>query len=76
MLKARAGDHIFFGLSARNLQLLREGRPIRVRLQELDPTTTAIVVIFYGETEEKMREDLIDMVGPDTVFKDELRKDS
>jgi hypothetical protein len=74
MLKARAGDHIFFGLSARNLQLLRAGKPIKVELEELG--LTGSVVIFYGETEEAMRADLIDMVGPDTVFKDELPKDS
>ena len=72
MIKARAGEHVFFGLSERNLELLRQGKPIKVDLGDLG--LAGCVVIFYGETEEKMREDLIDMVGPNTVYLDELRR--
>ena len=73
MIKARAGDVLLFGLSQINLQLLREGKPIHVGLAELG--LTGSVVIFYGETEEKMRQELADMIGPDTVYHDTTRKD-
>jgi hypothetical protein len=72
MLKATAGDHIFFGLSEMNMVKLREGKPIKIDMSELGGT--GIVIIFYGETEEKMREDLIDLVGPDTEYSDKLEK--
>ena len=72
MIKARAGDHIFFGLSEVNLQRLREGRPIKVDLAEIGLTGT--VLIFYGETEEKMRDDLAELIGPETDYRDTLRK--
>ena len=70
MLKARAGDTVFFGLSARNLELLRAGRPIKIDLQDIGMTGTAI--IFYGETEEKMRDDLLPLVGAGTIYHDAL----
>lgn len=71
MIKARAGDVLFFGLSERNLELLRKGRPIKVDLTDLDRSGS--VIIFYGKTEEAIRDDLIDMVGPETKYKDSLK---
>jgi hypothetical protein len=74
MLKARANDYIFLGLSEVNVQRLREGKPIRAELADLGVSGT--VIIFYGETEDKMREDLIEFIGPGTVVKDDRPKDS
>jgi|HubBroStandDraft_1064217.scaffolds.fasta_scaffold66369_3 hypothetical protein len=57
MLKARYGDNLVLGLSRRNLELLQAGKPIRFNMRELN-LPPADVVIFFGETEEAMMEDL------------------
>lgn len=54
MLKARSGDNLIFGLSARNVQLLMEGKPISIDLRDLG-LEKGRVMIFYGETEEAMK---------------------
>jgi len=72
MIKARAGELVIFGLSALNLERLREGRPIKIEMSELGLPGT--VLIFYGETEEKMREDMAELIGPDTVFLDKSKR--
>lgn len=45
------------GLSEGNVEFLKLGRPIVVDLKEIGGAGR--VMIFYGETEEKMREDLL-----------------
>lgn len=57
MLKARSGDNLIFGLSARNVQLLMEGKPISIDLRDLG-LEKGRVMIFYGETEEAMKAEL------------------
>ena len=57
MLKARSGDNLIFGLSARNVQLLMEGKPISIDLRDLG-LERGRVMIFYGETEEAMKAEL------------------
>jgi hypothetical protein len=69
MIKAKAtllGDRplYLFGLSALNLQRLREGKPIRVELEEMGGVGE--VVIMFGETEGDIARDLSDLIGPDT----------
>jgi len=59
MLKARAGERLYFGLSARNLELLMEGKPITIDLKELG-LESGSVLIFYGRTEEDMKATLAD----------------
>jgi hypothetical protein len=72
MLKAKAGNTVFFGLSETNIVRLREGKPIKIDMYELG--LFGSVIIFYGETEEKMRDDLAEFVGPDTNYRDTLKK--
>ena len=57
MLKARSGDNLIFGLSARNVQLLMDGKPISIDLRDLG-LERGRVMIFYGETEEAMKAEL------------------
>lgn len=57
MLKLRSGEHLMFGLSARNLQLLQQGKPIHFDLRDLG-LPSGRVTIFYGATEEQMQRDL------------------
>jgi hypothetical protein len=52
MIKATAGDMVLFGLSEKNVQLLKEGKPIKIDMTELG--LTGKVLIFYGKTEEDM----------------------
>lgn len=56
MLKARSGDKFIFGLSAKNIELLMEGKPIAIDLKELG--SNGSVMIFYGRTEQDMKDDL------------------
>ncbi len=56
MLKARAGDKFIFGLSAKNIELLMEGKPIAIDLTQLG--STGSVLIFYGRTEADMKDSL------------------
>lgn len=57
MLKARTGDDLIFGLSARNVELLMQGRPISIDLRDLG-LPKGRVMIFYGTTEEAMKAEL------------------
>jgi hypothetical protein len=53
-----------FGLSEGNIELLKEGRPIKVDLAAMGGTGT--VLIFYGRTEQNMARDLAELIGPET----------
>lgn len=57
MLKARSGDNLIFGLSARNVELLMQGQPISIDLRELG-LEKGRVMLFYGTTEQTMKEEL------------------
>lgn len=59
MLKARSGESLIFGLSARNVELLQQGKPIQIDLREMG-FEKGFVMIFYGRTEEDMTQSLID----------------
>jgi len=61
MLKARAGGRLVFGLSAKNIELLMEGKPISIDLRDLGYEGGS-VLIFYGRTEEDMKQ-LLDEAG-------------
>jgi hypothetical protein len=53
MIKARAGNVVFLGLEARNIELLQAGRPMAMELKELGLPDVAIVIV-YGETKEEI----------------------
>lgn len=54
MLKFKAGPLIGLGLSRANINLLLEGKPIRIYLKDIDPTAApdAQIALMFGETEE------------------------
>ncbi|KVN94996.1 hypothetical protein WJ69_07280 [Burkholderia ubonensis] len=58
MLKAKAGNTIFLGLPKRNVDLLKEGKPIAFDASEIGIDGHTIV-IMYGETELAIRDELI-----------------
>jgi hypothetical protein len=56
MLRAIAGELLFLGLSEENIRQLKLGRPIDANFTELGQKVR--IIVFYGETEEQMRETL------------------
>lgn len=52
------GEEWFFGLSMMNVTLLMQGKPIRFDASELGAPAGTSIVIFFGQTEESMVEDL------------------
>jgi hypothetical protein len=53
-----------FGLSAENVKRLQAGQPIVIDCTEMG--VNAQVMIFYGETEAAIYEDLKEFIGKDT----------
>lgn len=56
MIKARKDNLLIFGLSERNLKLLREGKPIKFNMKELG-LPELDVLIYTGKDEESMKKD-------------------
>ena len=61
------GPLFILGLSHANLDRMRAGQPVKVDLTELG--YSGDVVIFTGETEESMAEEMRELIGPKTVVK-------
>lgn len=51
MIKARAGNVVILGLEARNVELLKEGKPMYIKLAELG-LPDIVVAIVYGDTHQ------------------------
>lgn len=49
---------IGLGLSELNIQKLKEGMPINIFLFDIIPNLKEEIVIFYGATEQTMKEEL------------------
>lgn len=58
MIKFRAGNRIYFGLSDRNVELLREGKPVHIEGVEIGLPHLDLY-IFHGATEQAMFDDLV-----------------
>jgi hypothetical protein len=60
---------IGFGLSALNVERIKEGKPIYISLDEMKLPLSADVLIVYGETEEAILEEFtkLNLIGPDTL---------
>lgn len=71
MIKFKAdsptGPLIGLGLSAQNLRLLQEGKPIVINLADLG-LPPGRVLIFYGETEASMAAEMAAFIGPKTIL--------
>ena len=52
LLQDKSKIVIGLGITRKNVELLKEGKPILVKLQELGIVEPIEVMIFYGETEE------------------------
>lgn len=71
MVKFKAGQLIGFGLSEKNIKLLKQGKPIKIDLTTLGLPGKEVkdVLIFYGKTENDMQKDMADLIGPNTLFR-------
>jgi len=60
---------LILGLSRRNRELLEKGRPIDLTRESHGMAIPANlkIVIFAGETEETMRQQMAALIGPTTV---------
>lgn len=58
-----------FGLSRENINQLVKGNPIKLNLEEMG-FAGVDVLIFFGETEEQMAEDMKEFVGDHTIIID------
>lgn len=58
-----------FGLSEKNVETLKTGRPIQVDLTDLGVYVGygISILIFYGKTEEAMKTDLQHYINEDTL---------
>lgn len=66
MIKARAGNLIILGLEAGNIDRLKEGKPMLVKLSELGvPNSNIAVAIVYGDTHQ----DILDAIERETGLK-------
>jgi len=66
---------IGIGISAVNVERLKEGKPIHVNLEEMGLPWKAEILLMYGETEQAMADELSEagMIGPETLLHDEKR---
>ena len=63
-------EQLMLGLSEGNLQRLREGKPIHIFGAEWEVPFD--LVIFWGETEQKLAEMVKPFLGPNTRIRDML----
>lgn len=62
MIKAKCNDGtLIFGLSKINIEQLQKGKPIVFNLKDMGLEDRE-VIIMYGETEDTMYKDLIDLI--------------
>ena len=59
-------NHLFFGLNDDNIEKLKEGKPIRFNLKEMEMDDINIY-IFHGKNEETMQEMFQDLIHPDVT---------
>jgi hypothetical protein len=57
---------VIFGLSYKNLDKLREGRPIKFSGSTCRLDDDIEFLIFAGESEQEMQRKFADLIGPDT----------
>ena len=63
--KGSDGPLIGFGLSRRNIELLKQGKPIKINLADMGlPSGT--IMIFYGKTEAAMAKEMLPFLDENT----------
>lgn len=76
LIKRAEGNVYGLGLSDRNVQLLTQGHPIKIKLRAIGSASDDEVLLFHGTTEEEMRRTLAQFIGPDTVIHGNPQNDS
>ncbi len=62
---------IGIGLTAGNIERLKQGKPIHISLEEMGLPWRADIGILYGETEDSLREELSEFITEKTVIHEE-----
>lgn len=76
-LKKDGGAFIGLGITEENVASLKEGRPMMIRISELGLPATisqADVMLFYGETTEKIESQIQALIAVDMLVSDSCRK--
>ena len=55
------------GISAGNVECLKQGKPIHVHFEELRLPYKIDLMVFFGETEQAMEKAVSEFIGPQTV---------
>ena len=55
------------GISARNVECLKQGKPIHVHFEELSLPYKIDLLLFFGETEQEIEKSVSEFIGPHTV---------
>lgn len=63
MIKAKIGNVAVLGITEENIKLLKEGKPVRVKLKEMNMPDIE-VVILYGKTEQDIYNELKPGIDP------------
>lgn len=61
----RGEVHLGFGISERNVELLKQGKPIHIDLNEMG--INGSIMILYGKTEAEVLSMLKPFIGKDTI---------
>lgn len=60
----KSNNYYGFGITAENVRRLKARQPIEIDLVEMGGQGK--IMIFYGETEQTLYEELSEFIGPDT----------
>jgi hypothetical protein len=64
----KPAEIMIIGLSHRNLQLLKEGKPIMCKSADFGCSGDIEIMIFSGEDEQSMVREMESLVGPDAII--------
>tara|TARA_Y100000310_G_C20698531_1_gene827509 strand:+ start:6008 stop:6274 length:267 start_codon:yes stop_codon:yes gene_type:complete len=59
------------GITKGNVKRMKKGDPIRVPMKALGLNSDITLFIFYGETEQRLKADLKEFIGPSTTVIDD-----
>jgi hypothetical protein len=66
IIKHDAGTDLILGVTRGNVDRMVAGKPIRVDLREMEVTADGNILIFFGETEQDLKDQLAEFIGPET----------
>lgn len=69
--ETKAGHLLGLGITAENVKRLKSGQPLHVFCSQVGLPWPGEILIFFGETESDIHEQLSEFIGPQTICRDE-----